>query len=30
MIGLREGMKRKEAWGIVMHLQEHLIITKHW
>ena len=30
MIGLREGMKRKEAWGIVMNLQEHLIITKHW
>jgi hypothetical protein len=30
MIGLREGMKRKEAWGIVMSLQEHLIITKHW
>jgi hypothetical protein len=30
MIGLREGMKRKEAWGIVMGLQEHLIITKHW
>jgi hypothetical protein len=30
MIGLREGMKRKETWGILMHLQEHLIITKHW
>lgn len=30
MIGLREGMKRKEAWGIVNGLQEHLIVTKHW
>jgi hypothetical protein len=30
MIGLREGMKRKETWGILMHYQEHLVITKHW
>jgi hypothetical protein len=30
MIGLREGMKRKETWGILMHYQEHLIIAKHW
>jgi hypothetical protein len=30
MIGLREGMKRKEAWGIIMNFQEHLLITKHW
>lgn len=30
MIGLREGMKRKETWGILMHFQEHLFITKHW
>lgn len=30
MVGLREGMKRKETWGILMHYQEHLVITKHW
>ena len=30
MIGLREGMKRKETWGILMHFQEHLLVTKHW
>ena len=30
MIGLREGMKRKETWGILMHFQEHLFVTKHW
>jgi hypothetical protein len=30
MIGLREGMKRKETWGILMHYQEHLFVTKHW
>ena len=30
MIGLREGMKRKETWGILMHFAEFLVITKHW
>ena len=30
MIGLREGMKRKETWGILMHYAEYLVITKHW
>ena len=30
MIGLREGMKRKETWGILMHYQEHLVVAKHW
>lgn len=29
-IGLREGMKRKETWGILMQFQEHLLVTKHW
>jgi hypothetical protein len=30
MICLREGMKRKETWGILMYFQEHLLVTKHW
>lgn len=30
MIGLREGMKRKETWGVLMHFQEHLLVAKHW
>ncbi|KAG0649957.1 Nitrogen permease regulator 3 [Hyphodiscus hymeniophilus] len=30
MIALREGMKRKETWGILMHFQEHIVVTKHW
>ncbi|KAL3420718.1 Nitrogen permease regulator 3 [Phlyctema vagabunda] len=29
-IALREGMKRKEAWAIISHYQEHLIISRHW
>ncbi|KAH8808403.1 nitrogen permease regulator of amino acid transport activity 3-domain-containing protein [Xylogone sp. PMI_703] len=29
-IGLREGMKRKETWGILLQFQEHLLVTKHW
>jgi len=30
MIGLQEGMKRKETWGILMGMQEHLLVCKHW
>lgn len=29
-IGLREGMKRKETWGILTHYQEYLLVAKHW
>jgi hypothetical protein len=30
MIGLREGMKRKETWATMMNYQEHMLLTKHW
>ena len=30
MIALKEGMKRKETWGILLNFQEHLLVTKHW
>ncbi|KAK0104770.1 Nitrogen permease regulator 3 [Cadophora gregata] len=30
MIALRENMKRKETWGIVMAYQEHLLVCRHW
>ena len=30
MIALREGMKRKETWGLLMHFQEIILVTKHW
>lgn len=30
MIALRENMKRKETWGILMSYQEHLLVCKHW
>ncbi len=30
MIALRENMKRKETWGILMNYQEHLLVCKHW
>ncbi|KAK2626832.1 hypothetical protein QTJ16_004007 [Diplocarpon rosae] len=30
MIALRENMKRKETWGILMNYQEHLLICRHW
>lgn len=30
MIGLREGMKRKETWAILISHNEHTISTKHW
>ncbi|XMA11076.1 hypothetical protein WAI453_003867 [Rhynchosporium graminicola] len=30
MIALRENMKRKETWGVVMSFQEHLLVCKHW
>ncbi|KAL2067028.1 hypothetical protein VTL71DRAFT_1452 [Oculimacula yallundae] len=30
MIALRENMKRKETWGVVMCFQEHLLVCKHW
>lgn len=29
-IGLLEGLKRKETWGILMLFQEHLLVVKHW
>lgn len=29
-VALREGMKRKEAWGIIASYQEHLLICRHW
>lgn len=29
-IALRENMKRKETWGILMNYQEHILICKHW
>ncbi|TAQ87932.1 hypothetical protein B7494_g3745 [Chlorociboria aeruginascens] len=29
-IGLREGMKRKETWNVVMNFDEYLLIVKHW
>ncbi|RDW71983.1 UPF0171-domain-containing protein [Coleophoma crateriformis] len=29
-IALLEGMKRKEAWGIIAYYQEHLLISRHW
>jgi hypothetical protein len=30
MIALREGMKRKETWGILMQYQECILVCKHW
>ena len=30
MIALRENMKRKETWGVVMCYQEHLLVCRHW
>jgi hypothetical protein len=30
MIGLREGMKRKETWAILLNFQEYMLTTKHW
>lgn len=30
MIALRENMKRKETWGILMQYQEHILVCKHW
>ena len=29
-IALMEGMKRKEAWGILMHFQEYIMGVKHF
>lgn len=29
-IALRENMKRKETWGILMNYQEYLLVCKHW
>ncbi|KAE8443331.1 hypothetical protein EG329_001974 [Mollisiaceae sp. DMI_Dod_QoI] len=29
-IALRENMKRKETWGILMQYQEHILVCKHW
>ncbi|KAF8858117.1 hypothetical protein BDZ45DRAFT_651859 [Acephala macrosclerotiorum] len=30
MIALRENMKRKETWGVLMQYQEHILVCKHW
>jgi hypothetical protein len=30
MIALREGMKRKETWGLLMCFQEIILVAKHW
>lgn len=30
MIALRENMKRKETWAILMNYQEHLLVCRHW
>jgi len=30
MSALREGVKRKETWAMLMNFSEHLIVIKHW
>lgn len=29
-VALKEGMKRKEAWNMMMQFEEYLLITRHW
>lgn len=30
MLPLKENLKRKETWGILMNYNEHLLVCKHW
>jgi hypothetical protein len=30
MVALREGMKRKEAWMLIVQFEEFLLTTRHW
>lgn len=29
-IGVREGMKRKETWGLLVGMQQFLLVVRHW
>jgi len=30
MVVLKEGMKRKDAWALLVGMQEHMMVVKHW
>ncbi|KAG6026141.1 hypothetical protein E4U41_001342, partial [Claviceps citrina] len=29
-VALQEGMRRKEAWGLLAAVSEYLLCTRHW